>query len=77
MPFYEQGSLEDAIVESGPQPWREASAWVGQVARTLADAHAHGVLHRVKSYLPDAAHDGNGQLPLPVGPPPARPEVRS
>ena len=46
MPFYEQGSLEDVMVERGPVPWRDATGWMGQVARTLADAHAHGVLHR-------------------------------
>ena len=46
MPFVEGNSLRARLVESGALPLREAIGILGDVAKALAYAHAHGVVHR-------------------------------
>jgi hypothetical protein len=66
MPSYEQGSLEDAIAESGPRPWREASAWMAQVARTLADACAAADYRYVSTDGSSAGSHSSAGYPSPA-----------
>jgi len=39
------GSLRERL-QGQPMPWRQAAEIVGQIAAALAQAHAHGVVHR-------------------------------
>jgi eukaryotic-like serine/threonine-protein kinase len=45
MPFYEGGTLKQAIAQ-GALAVADAVSWTGQVAKGLAHAHAAGVIHR-------------------------------
>ncbi|MBX3469695.1 MAG: serine/threonine protein kinase [Planctomycetes bacterium] len=38
--------LDERLDRGGPLPWREAAAIVAELARAIAHAHEHGVLHR-------------------------------
>ncbi|MEM7272988.1 MAG: serine/threonine-protein kinase [Actinomycetota bacterium] len=46
MPFYQRGSLFGLLRTRGPLPWREATFLIEGLARTVADCHADGVVHR-------------------------------
>ncbi len=46
MPFYERGSLFRLMKDRGPLPWREATFIVEALARTVAEIHDDGVVHR-------------------------------
>jgi serine/threonine protein kinase len=46
MELVEGETLAERIAAEGPLPWREAFAIGEQVARALAAAHAHGLVHR-------------------------------
>jgi len=46
MPFYPRGSLYRLLTDRGPLPWREAAFLVETLARTLADCHREGIVHR-------------------------------
>lgn len=46
MPFYERGSLFRLMKDRGSLPWREATFIVESLARTVAEIHDEGVVHR-------------------------------
>jgi serine/threonine-protein kinase len=46
MELVEGENLAERLARGGPLPWPQALAVAGQVARALAAAHAHGLVHR-------------------------------
>ena len=46
MELVEGENLAERLAREGPLPWPQALAIAGQVARALAAAHAHGLVHR-------------------------------
>lgn len=40
------GSLKERLRDKGPLPWREAAAYIDQIASALQHAHNHGIIHR-------------------------------
>jgi non-specific serine/threonine protein kinase/serine/threonine-protein kinase PknK len=46
MPFYGRGSLFRLMRDRGPMPWREAGYIVEALAKTVAEIHNDGVVHR-------------------------------
>jgi serine/threonine-protein kinase len=46
MELVEGENLAERLAREGPLPWPQALAIAEQVARALADAHAHGLVHR-------------------------------
>lgn len=46
MELLDRGSLKERLREGGPMPWREAAAYLDQIASALQHAHNHGIIHR-------------------------------
>lgn len=62
MQLCDSGSLDDLLKSQGRVDERNASAICGAVARTLADAHGHGIYHR--DIKPENILIGPGNRPL-------------
>jgi serine/threonine protein kinase len=46
MQLLDQGTLKDRLKSGGPLPWRQAAAYIDQIASALQHAHNHGIIHR-------------------------------